>query len=154
MSRSFRPAAAETIGTDFAITPGAGAAGGLGYGLMAFAGADVQSGFEVFAESTSLESRIANADLVITAEGAIDEQTLMGKGTGQVAQLSERLAKPCVGLAGQLALGQAERAASANPFHQLAAVAPDLATEEESMADSANWLERLARLLAKDLPPS
>ena len=78
----------------------------------------------------------------------------MGKGTGQVARLSERLAKPCVGLAGQLALGQAEMAASTNPFHQLAAVAPDLATEQESMVDSANWLERLARRLAKDLPPS
>ena len=145
---------AETIGTDFAITPGAGAAGGLGFGLMAFAGATLRSGFEVFSNSTGLESRIAKAELVITAEGAIDEQTLMGKGTGQVAQLSERLAKPCVGLAGQLALGQAEMAASANPFYQLAAVVPDLATEQESMADSANLLERLARRQAKDLPPS
>ena len=145
---------AETIGTDFAITPGAGAAGGLGYGLMAFAGATLRSGFEVFSNSTGLESRIAKAELVITAEGAIDEQTLMGKGTGQVAQLCERLAKPCVGLAGQLALGQAERESAANPFYQLAAVVPDLATEQESMADAANCLERLAKRLAKDLPPS
>ena len=93
-----RPAmiTAETIGTDFAITPGAGAAGGLGFGLMAFAGATLRSGFDVFSNSTGLESRIAKAELVITAEGAIDEQTLMGKGTGQVAQLCERLAKPCV----------------------------------------------------------
>ena len=91
---------------------------------------------------------------MLTAEGAIDSQTAMGKGTGQVAQLCQRLAKPCVGLAGQLALGQAERDSTAKLFNQLAAVAPDLATEQESMADSANWLERLARRLATDLPPS
>ena len=145
---------AEKIGTDFAITPGAGAAGGLGFGLMAFAGATLRCGFDVFGEVTNLEESIAAADLVLTAEGAIDSQTAMGKGTGQVAQLCQRLAKPCVGLAGQLALGQAERESTAKLFNQLAAVAPDLATEQESMADSANWLERLARRLATDLPPS
>ena len=71
---------AETIGTDFAITPGAGAAGGLGFGLMAFAGASLRPGFDVFAEATNLEAKVEAADLVITAEGAIDTQTMMGKG--------------------------------------------------------------------------
>ena len=99
---------AETLGSDFSATPGAGAAGGLGFGLMAFAGATIESGFEVFAKATELEAKVGEADFVVTAEGAIDEQTLMGKGTGQVAALCRRLGKPCIGLAGQLALGQAE----------------------------------------------
>lgn len=145
---------AETIGTDFAITPGAGAAGGLGFGLMAFAGATFRSGFEVFAESTRLESRIVGAELVITAEGSIDAQTLMGKGTGQVAQLCQQLAKPCVGLAGLIELGQAEGGNAVSPFYRLASVVPDLATEQESMADAAGCLERLSKRLAIDLPPS
>ena len=145
---------AETIGTDFAITPGAGAAGGLGFGLMAFAGATLRSGFEVFAESTRLESRIAEAKLVITAEGAIDDQTLMGKGTGQVAQLCQRLDKPCVGLAGQLVLGQAEGESVENPFYRLAAVVPDVATEADSMENASGCLERLVKCLARDLHPS
>ncbi len=145
---------AETIGTDFAITPGAGAAGGLGFGLMAFAGASLRPGFDVFAEATNLEAKVEAADLVITAEGAIDTQTTMGKGTGQVAQLCQRLAKPCVGLAGKLALGQAEGAAGENPFYRLAAVVPELAGEAESLSNAAGCLEHLAKRVAKDLPPS
>ena len=79
--------------------------------------------------------------------------TTMGKGMGGWRR-SASAWPSCGGLAGQLALGQAERESAANPFYQLAAVVPDLATEQESMADAANCLERLAKRLAKDLPPS
>jgi len=136
---------AETLGSDFSVTPGAGAAGGLGFGLMAFAGAAIESGFEVFAKATGLETKIAEADFVVTAEGAIDEQTLMGKGTGQVAALCQRLGKPCIGLAGQLALGQAEVDPGERLFWRLAAIVPDLASEPEAMANAAPQLERLAK---------
>jgi glycerate kinase len=136
---------AETLGSDFSVTPGAGAAGGLGFGLMAFAGAAIESGFEVFAKATGLETKIAEADFVVTAEGAIDEQTLMGKGTGQVAALCRRLGKPCIGLAGQLALGQAEVDPGERLFWRLAAIVPDLVSEPEAMANAAPQLERLAK---------
>jgi len=137
--------AAETLCSDFSVTPGAGAAGGLGFGMMAFAGAAIESGFEVFAKATGLETKIRGADFVVTAEGAIDEQTLMGKGTGQVAALCRRLGKPCIGLAGQLALGQAEGDPEERLFWRLAAMVPDLATEPEAMANAATHLERLAK---------
>jgi len=137
--------AAETLGSDFSVTPGAGAAGGLGFGLMAFAGATIESGFEVFAEATDLVTKIGETDYVVTAEGAIDEQTLMGKGTGQVAALCRRLGKPCIGLAGQLALGKAEVYLGKQLYWRLAAIVPELATELEAMASAATQLERLAK---------
>ena len=137
--------AAETLGSDFSVTPGAGAAGGLGFGLMAFAGATIESGFEVFAEATDLVTKIGETDYVVTAEGAIDEQTLMGKGTGQVAALCRRLGKPCIGLAGQLALGKAEVYLGKQLYWRLAAIVPELATEQEAIASAATQLERLAK---------
>ena len=90
----------QQLGLSHAKTPGAGAAGGLGYGLMTFASATAQSGFDVFAEAARLEQRIRTSDVVITGEGAIDRQTFMGKGVGQVANLCRKLKRPCVGLAG------------------------------------------------------
>ncbi|MGD0813118.1 MAG: glycerate kinase [Verrucomicrobiota bacterium] len=85
---------------DCANTPGAGAAGGLGFGLMAFAEARLESGFEVFARWARLDDRIARADLVITGEGQIDSQSYMGKGVGQVARLCLNLGIPCLAVAG------------------------------------------------------
>ena len=136
---------AETLGSDFSLTPGSGAAGGLGFGLMAFAGATIESGFEVFAKATDLEAKVGQADFVVTAEGAIDEQTLMGKGTGQVAVFCRRLGKPSIGLAGQLALRQSEVEPGKRLFWRLAALVPDLACESEAMANAASHLEQLAK---------
>ena len=135
---------AETFGSDFSLETGAGAAGGLGFGLMAFVGATIESGFEVFAKASELEAKIGEADFVVTGEGAIDEQTLMGKGTGQVAALCRRLGKPCIGMAGQMSLGQAEVDLGKRLFWRLTTLVPDLATEQEAMANAALHLEQLA----------
>jgi len=137
--------AAESLGTDFSVTPGAGAAGGLGFGLMAFAGASIKLGFELFADATGLEAHVAEADFVVTAEGSIDAQTRMGKGTGQVAMLCRRFGKPCIGLAGQLAIGSAAVDPGDQLFRRLAAMVPDLANEPEAMYNPVNCLERLAK---------
>lgn len=137
--------AADTLGCDFSLTPGAGAAGGLGFGLMAFAGATIETGFEVFAKATGLETKIGEVDFVVTAEGSIDEQTRMGKGTGQLAALCRRLGKPCIGLAGQLSLGQAELDPGKRLFRRLAAIVPELASESEAMTNAASHLECLAK---------
>jgi glycerate 2-kinase len=80
--------------------PGAGAAGGLGYGLMTFAGARMESGFEIFARIARLDHRIRKADLVLTGEGRIDGQTYMGKGVGQIARRCRKWGVPCLALAG------------------------------------------------------
>jgi glycerate 2-kinase len=85
---------------DFAKIPGSGAAGGLGFGLMAFANAKIANGFELFAKHSNLTQLIRDSDLVITGEGAIDKQTSMGKGVGQLAKLCKKHHVPCIALAG------------------------------------------------------
>lgn len=80
--------------------PGAGAAGGLGFGLMAFAGASIHSGVEIVIEQTQLAEKIAQADYVFTGEGCIDFQTKFGKTPFGVAQVAKRLNKPVIAFAG------------------------------------------------------
>jgi glycerate kinase len=135
------------LNLDVASEPGAGAAGGLGFGLRAFCGARLESGFALFARHARLEERIRAADLVITGEGAIDASTLMGKGVGEVARLCGKQAVPCLGLAGRLSEASLARV-SENPFTRLAALAPELTTQEEAKANASFWLARLAASVA------
>jgi len=67
------------LGVDLRDAPGAGAAGGLGAGLMAFLGARMRSGVEVVIDAVGLRARLAGADLAVTGEGRFDEQSLRGK---------------------------------------------------------------------------
>jgi glycerate kinase len=93
------------LGVDVADVPGAGAAGGLGAGLIAFLGAELRSGFELVAEVTGLEKRIAAANLVLTGEGRLDGQSIFGKTTVGVARLAARHRAPSVALCGGLGDG-------------------------------------------------
>jgi glycerate kinase len=86
---------------DLALTPGAGAAGGLGFGLQRFAGARLVPGFAVVAESSGILEKIAMADLVITGEGSLDSQTLGGKGPHGVALAARAAGVPVVAVAGR-----------------------------------------------------
>jgi glycerate kinase len=88
--------AARDTASDARDLPGAGAAGGLGYGLVTFAGAKLVSGF------IGLEQAVAEADLVVTGEGSVDGQTLDGKGPHGVAQLAKRFGKPVVAVGGRV----------------------------------------------------
>lgn len=90
------------LGIDHREEPGAGAAGGLGYGLMSFCGAKLTSGFDLIADLVHLRDRIAAADLVITGEGRLDAQTLHGKGPMGVADLARELGKPVAAFAGAI----------------------------------------------------
>jgi glycerate 2-kinase len=83
-------------------TPGAGAAGGLGAGLMAFLHAKLRPGAQIVFEAVGLEERIRNANLVITAEGQIDAQTAYGKSVGAVAEIAKRYGLPVLAFAGSL----------------------------------------------------
>ncbi|MCP5516309.1 MAG: glycerate kinase [Verrucomicrobiales bacterium] len=135
--------------TSPASEPGAGAAGGLGFGLAAFCGARIESGFEIFARHTELAERIAAADLVITGEGALDLTSVaMGKGVGRVAALCRRADVPCVGLAGIVAADARVRRA----FTRILALTPDLTSTAEAMRDAGRWLARLAEGLASEWP--
>lgn len=78
-AKEFAKAAAKTMGFDRSEEPGAGAAGGLGYAFMQFLGAERRSGIDLLLETIGFDALAADADLVITGEGAADRQTLMGK---------------------------------------------------------------------------
>ena len=80
--------------------PGAGAAGGLGYGFLAFTNATLDSGVQTVLEVTRLEEDIREADLVITGEGRLDGQTVMGKAPIGVAKLAKKYGKPVIAFAG------------------------------------------------------
>lgn len=85
--------------------PGAGAAGGLGAGLIAFLNATLRPGAQIVLDAVKLEERIRDADLIITAEGQIDEQTAFGKTIGAVAELAKRYGIPVLAIAGSLGKG-------------------------------------------------
>jgi len=82
--------------------PGSGAAGGLGAGLLAFLHATLRPGADLVLEAVKLEDALRSANLVITAEGQIDEQTAYGKTVGAVASLAKRYNVPVLALAGSL----------------------------------------------------
>lgn len=81
---------------------GAGAAGGLGFALMTFCGAQLQSGFDTVAEAVGLTQHIAAADLVITGEGKLDAQTAMGKVAGGISQLAKLNHTPVIAICGSV----------------------------------------------------
>src|SRR6185436_4866881 len=92
---------ATEFGLDFRNQAGTGAAGGLGFGLLNFCGATILPGFEVVAEAVGLESKMKEADLVITGEGSLDRQTLEGKTPAGVARLARKLRKKVFAIAGR-----------------------------------------------------
>lgn len=149
--RALRQLAAVTrhfIGSDWSRRPGAGAAGGLGFGLMNFAGARLTSGFELFAELSRLDSRLRDADLVITGEGAIDRSTIMGKGVGEIAARCRRRGIPCLGLGGTVSPG----AAKSRLFTEAHALT-ELTDKASAMVKPGYWLARLAKRAARKWNP-
>lgn len=85
-------------------TPGAGAAGGISFGLMAAARARLVAGFDLVAAWLDLDARLAGADLIVTGEGRFDDSSLNGKGPGAVAARARALGKPVHVFAGQVAV--------------------------------------------------
>lgn len=92
---------ANLLGADHQF-PGAGAAGGLGFGLKTFCHAKLVSGFDLVADALNLKKQIDEADLVITGEGSLDEQTLDGKGPAGIAKIARKAGKKVVGIAGHI----------------------------------------------------
>ena len=131
---------------NFAREPGAGAAGGLGFGFLAFANARLEPGFALFARQARLERHLRWANLVITGEGAIDESTLMGKGVGQIARRCRSLRIPCISLAGVVSNCAAQR----RLFTELHSLS-DLTSLKQAKAKPGFWLKRLAAKVAADV---
>ena len=88
--------------TDVRKIPGAGAAGGAGAGLLAFFNAELTPGIDVILDLVELDRALKNADLVITGEGKLDEQTISGKAPAGVAKRAKALNIPCFAIAGAI----------------------------------------------------
>ena len=133
--------ARRDLGVDPRDVPGAGAAGGLGFGLMAFLGGRLVSGFDMVSSQIGLEARVAAADLVVTGEGRLDEQSLQGKGPVGVARLARRLGKKIVGVAGSVDGSSALRA----QFDLLIGIKPADMPLDEAMRRTGELIESAVR---------
>ena len=96
------------LGIDVSERPGAGAAGGLGAGLMAFAGGELQSGIDMVCEVLGLDAHLVGASLVITGEGGADRSTVYNKAPVGVARRAAGFGVPTILLAGSLGQGHEE----------------------------------------------
>jgi glycerate kinase len=95
----------EQLGVDYSETPGAGAAGGLVFGLLTFCGASVNSGIETMLDAVRFEEKLSDCDLVITGEGKIDGQSAFGKVPVGVAGRAKRLGVPVLAIVGDIGDG-------------------------------------------------
>jgi glycerate kinase len=137
----------KEFGVDYRNEPGAGAAGGLGFGLMSFCGARIRPGFDVVAEAVRLESKIKDVDLVITGEGSLDRQTLEGKTPMGVAQLARKLGKRIFAIAGRTDKNRQVR----ELFDEVYELSEPGMSERENIKRAAELLRERAQELAKTL---
>ena len=138
---------ATEFGVDYRDEAGAGAAGGLGFGLLSFCGAKIRPGFEVVAEAVGLELKMKDADLVITGEGSLDRQTLEGKTPAGVARLARKLGKPVFAIVGRASEDRELREIFEGIYQN---TRPGI-SEQENMKWAAELLRDNARELAETL---
>jgi glycerate 2-kinase len=142
---------AGATGADLRDRPGAGAAGGVGYGALAVLGARLRPGTEVVQELTGLAEAIAGADLVVTGEGSLDAQTLHGKAPAGVADAAGRAGVPVVAVVGRCLLDRDTLArAGIRAVYSLVARA---GYEAEPFEAPGPLLHRVGRLLAAEHLP-
>jgi glycerate kinase len=139
---------AEVFGHGIAEEPGTGAAGGLGFGLRAFMNGKFVSGADLFFEAAKLDDRLESADLLISGEGAIDVQSLMGKGVGSLFDRAKRANIKRLGLAGSLSPGVQEKFGH-DPNLKLFSIVPELAHIDAAKREPARFLAELAAKAAK-----
>jgi glycerate kinase len=143
----FASVALRDFSINFATVPGSGAAGGLGAGLMIVAGATIEPGFAIVAESVGLTDRIAACDIVVTGEGRLDEQTGYGKTVSGVATAARAQGKPVVVVAGSVMHG-----ADASPmFDIVASATPGGVPVEEAMRNARSLVADAARRAVMEL---
>ncbi len=138
----------EDMGRDVADLPGAGAAGGLGAGLVGFLGARLLPGAELVMDAVGFDARLKEADLLVTGEGELDGQSLRGKAPAAAARRAEAAGVPAVALAGRTELdaGELSAAGLARAWQLL-----DLAPAAECMQRTVELLEELARRHAAEM---
>lgn len=133
----FAEAVAAEKGIDARDVPGAGAAGGLGFGLLSFCEAQLRPGFDLVAEILGIEEAVQWADVVITGEGSLDAQSLMGKGPGGIAKMAQEAGKKVAAFC-----GCSDNAAGLDKlFENVFPLVDGEVTAEQAMADPAQHLK-------------
>ncbi len=135
--QNFADLVKRDLACDHRDQPGAGAAGGLGFGLMSFCGAKLECGFDLVADITGLKNHISRADIIITGEGKLDSQTLHGKGPAGVASMARASGKRVVGIGGIVD----ESDALKQRFDLLIQVKPPAMGVTEAISRAAELLE-------------
>ncbi len=132
------------LGRAVAGIPGAGAAGGMGAGLVAFLGATLESGIHLLLQQSSLQERIQHCDLIVTGEGRLDEQSSMGKVVGGVLEQAILAQKPLLILCGQVTpAARAWLAAQPLPIG-VGAICEGIPDMAKAQRQASGYLEQLA----------
>ncbi len=147
--QNFADVMEDHLKISFRDIKGAGAAGGMAAGLIAFLGAEVRGGFELISDLCRLEQHIREADLVITGEGKMDAQTAYGKTPFGVAQMAAKHKKPVVGFAGTLDDGYEKLVG--HPFNNLYPITEKPVSLEYAMKDASRLLTKAAERLFRSL---
>ncbi|WP_338472590.1 glycerate kinase [Niallia sp. XMNu-256] len=122
--------------------PGAGAAGGLGGGILAFFPSELKRGVEIVVEATGLSEITANADLVITGEGKIDSQTIYGKTPIGVAKTAKKYGIPVIGIAGNVS--NDSHVVYEHGIDAIFSIVPGVVSLEDAFKHAAENVERTA----------
>ena len=137
----------EQLHVEVAEAPGAGAAGGLGAGLMAFLGATMRMGIALVLEAANFEQYLETADLLITGEGKLDSQTAFGKVIFGVGRLAAKHRVPVVALVGRLAADPSELPGLG--LQAALPITPGPVGEQEAMARASDYLQMAAEQLMR-----
>lgn len=140
----------QTLGKSFNNIPGAGAAGGLGAGLMAFLNAELKLGIDIMIDAVNLREQMKDADLVITGEGQLDFQTAFGKTPVGVAKVAKTYNIPVIAIAGSI--GEGAKNVYENGIDAILGIAQTPMSLEDAVSDAphliADTAEQAARLLS------
>lgn len=137
------------LGTNIIDVPGAGAAGGLGGGLMAFLNAKLRNGIDIVIDVTGLDKKLKGAQLVITGEGMIDYQTAFGKTPYGVAKCAKKYGIPVIAIAG--GIGQDADTLYQKGFDSIFSIVDKPMSLEQSMKDGSILLENAAERIMRVL---
>ncbi|MEH7442104.1 glycerate kinase [Bacillus sp. JJ1122] len=134
------------VGKDIDKIAGAGAAGGLGGGLMAFLSAELKRGVDIVLEATALEDQLKDADFVLTGEGKIDGQTIFGKTPIGVAKTAKKYNIPVIAIAGNV--GYDSHVVHEHGIDSVFSIVPGIIPLTDAFENASVYVERLASNLA------
>lgn len=136
--KNFADIVETELGKTFRTIPGSGAAGGLGFGLLALCNAQLVSGIEFILNTIGFDNHVQECDLVITTEGTIDKQTLFGKGIYGITQRANTFGKPVHAFVGRIQ-GEKTDLQHSLDLASLVQISPDDLPTPQAMRD-ASWL--------------